>query len=56
MEEYSIYHKESLDGSNIGDLKMSPDTEFCYALDNESHRLYTMRSVMDSSKGGFVLE
>lgn len=54
-EEYSIYYTESLLGRSIGDVSMSPDTEYCYMLDNDTHRLYTMEPKMDASKGGFVL-
>ena len=37
-------------------IKMAPDTEYSYMLDNKNGRLYTLRSVKDPDKGGMALQ
>ncbi len=56
FDEYTLYHTENIteDGTSI--IKMAPDTEYCYLLDNKNGRLYTMRSENSWNDGGLVLK
>lgn len=54
-EEYQEYYVESLEGRRIGDIRMCPDTEYGYLIDNTNHLLTTMRPVLDNEKGGYIL-
>ena len=53
-EAYSLYHRESLEGQKVADIRMCPDTMFSYLLDNDNNRLYTMTPVYDDGKKGFI--
>lgn len=54
-EEYQEYHVENLTERSIGDIRMCPDTEYGYLIDNTNHRLVTLRPILDGEKGGYVL-
>lgn len=56
LDEYALYYTEDISGDGISIIKMAPDTEYSYMLDNNNGRLYTLRSVNDSGKGGLVLQ
>ena len=54
--EYTLYHTQTFTEEGITMVKMAPDTQYCYLLDNKKERLYTMRSENDWSVGGPVLK
>lgn len=56
LDEYALYHTEDISEEGIGMIKMAPDTEYSYMLDNKNGRLYTLRSVKDPDKGGMALQ
>lgn len=56
FDEYTLYHTENISEDGISIIKMAPDTEYCYLLDNKNERLYTMRSENSVSDGGLILK
>ncbi|MBQ0072128.1 MAG: hypothetical protein KBS81_09810, partial [Spirochaetales bacterium] len=56
IEQYQEYRMDSLEGRKIGDIRMTPDTEFGYMIDNDTHRLVSMSVKKDTANGGYTLE
>ena len=56
FDAYTLYHTENITEDGVAMIKMAPDTEYCYLLDNKNGRLYTMRSENSWNYGGLVLK
>lgn len=55
-DSYNLYHTESINEDGTSIIKMAPDAEYSYLIDNKNGRLYTLRSEESSSENGYVLK